>query len=69
MTKALQIEAEHRQALLEGRQPIRRVVVREFSDAVSAFLDWAKAKYRAHPNRGRRIAVSQQVRVHSSARK
>jgi integrase len=58
MTKALQIEAEHRQALLEGRQPIQRVVIREFSDAVSVFLDWAKAKYRAHPNSARRIAVS-----------
>ncbi len=58
MTKALQIEAEDRQALVEGRRPIRRVVVREFSDAVSVFLDWAKAKYRAHPNSARRIGVS-----------
>ena len=58
MRSALQSEAEHRQALLEGRQPARRVVVREFNDAVSVFLDWAKAKYRAHPNSSRRIAVS-----------
>ena len=58
MRSALQSEADHRQALLEGRQPARRVVVREFNDAVSVFLDWAKAKYRAHPNSSRRIAVS-----------
>lgn len=55
---ALRIEAEHRTALLEGRRPVSRVVVREFIDAVREFLEWTKARYRAHPNSGRRIAVS-----------
>jgi integrase len=56
--KASQIEAEHRQALLEGRTPARRLVVREFEDAAAEFLDWAKMEYRAHPNSHRRIATS-----------
>jgi site-specific recombinase XerD len=58
VTRALQIEAEHRQALLEGRRPFRRIVVREFTDATKEFLDWAKMEYRAHPNTYRRVAVS-----------
>jgi len=57
-SKALQMEADHRRALLEGRRPTTRVVVRTFSDAAREFLEWAKARYRAHPNSARRIAVS-----------
>ena len=57
-TRAQQIEAEHRQALLEGRRPSRRIVIRAFSDAAKEFLDWAKMEYRAHPNSHRRIATS-----------
>ena len=57
-TKAQQIEAEHRQALVEGRQPSRKIVVREFMDAVKEFLNWATMEYRAHPNSYRRIATS-----------
>lgn len=55
---ALQAEAEHRQALLEGRRPLRRILVRPFSDAVEEFLDWAKAEHRAHPNTHRRLVIS-----------
>ena len=51
-------ENEHRTALLEGRQPKPRIVVREFSDAKPEFLEWAKAHYREHPNSARRIATS-----------
>jgi site-specific recombinase XerD len=51
-------DGEHRTALLEGRRPKTRVVVREFNSAVREFLEWCKARYRAHPNSGRRIAVS-----------
>jgi integrase len=58
VSEALRIEDEHRTALLEGRRPTRRVVVREFNSAVREFLEWSKARYRAHPNSGRRIAVS-----------
>jgi integrase len=57
-TQARQLEADHRQALLEGRTPLRRFVVREFTDAAEEFLDWAKMEYRAHPNSHRRIATS-----------
>jgi hypothetical protein len=57
-TRARQLEAEHRQALLEGRSPSRRLIVREFEDAAVQFLDWAKTEYRAHPNSHKRIATS-----------
>jgi len=57
-SKARQLEAEHRQALLEGRTPSRRLVVREFADAAVEFLGWAKMEYRARPNSHRRIATS-----------
>jgi integrase len=57
-SEALRIEDEHRTALLEGRRPTTRVVVREFNSAAREFLEWSKARYRAHPNSGRRIAVS-----------
>jgi integrase len=57
-SKAQQIELEYRQALLEGRRPSRRVVVREFSDAADEFLVWAKTEYREHPNSYKRIKTS-----------
>jgi len=55
---ALRIELEHRQALLDGRRPTRRIVVREFSDAAREFLEWAEMQYREHPNSYRRIKTS-----------
>jgi integrase len=58
VSAALQIEAEHRTALLEGRRPVKRAVVREFESAAAEFLEWTKAEYRDHPNSARRIAVS-----------
>jgi len=57
-TKAQQIEAEHRQSLIEGRNPSLKVQVREFVYAAGEFLDWAKMAYRAHPNSYRRVATS-----------
>src|SRR5437016_7801675 len=57
-SKALLIEAEHRKTLLEGRQLLPRIVVREFNSAVPDFLEWAKVNYREHPNSARRIGVS-----------
>jgi integrase len=57
-TRARDIEAEHRLALVDGRNPTRRVVVREFCDAAKEFLEWAKMEYRAHPNSYKRIATS-----------
>ena len=56
--RALQLEAEHRQALLEGRKPFRRVIVRQFNNVAKEFLEWAKAECRAHPNSCRRLAGS-----------
>jgi site-specific recombinase XerD len=56
-TEARDKEAEHRRELREGRGP-RRILIREFSDAAKAFLDWAETQYRAHPNSYRRIATS-----------
>jgi integrase len=56
--KARQIETDLRQALLEGRTPIRRFVIRGFTDAAKEFLEWAEMEYRAHPNSHRRIATS-----------
>lgn len=55
---ARQQEAEHRQALIDGRSPTRRVMVREFSDAADQFLSWAKTEYREHPSSERRIRTS-----------
>jgi integrase len=56
--EARQQEAEHHKALLEGRRVSRRIRVREFTDAASEFLEWARMEYRAHPNSHRRIATS-----------
>ena len=56
-TKAQDVEADHRRALLEGRRP-QRIVVREFTDAAEEFLTWARMEHRAHPNSSRRIATS-----------
>jgi len=56
--EARQIEAEHLQALREGRRPSHRIVVRELLPAANDFLHWAKMEYRAHPNSFRRIAIS-----------
>ena len=64
VSRARTLEAEHRIALLEGRRPTLRMVVREFSDAVPEFLEWTKSHYRAHPNSGRRIAVSLASALH-----
>jgi len=58
MRDAQQMEAEHHQALLEGRRPLHRVLIRDFSDAAIEFLDWAKMEYRAHLNSHRRLATS-----------
>jgi integrase len=52
------LESEHRKALIEGRNPIRRLVVREFEEAAQDFLAWSKVEYRSHPNSHRRIATS-----------
>ena len=61
-TKQNKNEAEdggdYREALLEGHRPSRRVVVREFSDAATEFLEWAEGEYRSHPNSYRRIHTS-----------
>src|SRR5208282_1124987 len=57
-SRAREIEAEHRLALVEGRRPTRRIVVREFCDAADSFLQWAEIEYRAHPNSYKRIKTS-----------
>ena len=57
-TKAQDVESEHRRALMEGRAPERKVVVRRFIDAAAEFLKWAAMEYREHPNSARRLAVS-----------
>ena len=57
-TRAKQLEAEHLIALAEGRNPSRRMVVREFSDAATDFLDWVKVEHRSHPNSFLRIETS-----------
>lgn len=57
-TRAQQIEYEYRQALVEGRNPSRRIVVRSFSNATEEFLAWTKTEYRQHPNSGKRIRTS-----------
>lgn len=57
-SEALRIEAELRKALLEGRKPFRRILVRQFNDVAKEFLEWAKAEYRAHPNSFRQVAGS-----------
>jgi site-specific recombinase XerD len=51
-------ESKHRQDLREGRNPTRRILIREFSDAAEEFLEWVKVEHRQHPNSYRRIATS-----------
>ncbi len=58
VTKAQQTELEYRQALLDGRRPTRRIVIRQFSDAAQEFLDWAEVEHRDHPNSYLRLATS-----------
>jgi integrase len=59
MTEARDAESAHRQELREGRDPrAQKILVREFTDAATAFLEWTKMEYRAHPNSYRRIATS-----------
>lgn len=58
VTAAQQIENDHRTALMEGRSPSRRVQVRQFNDAATDFLEWAKAEYREHPSSAKRLATS-----------
>jgi len=57
-SKAKDIEARHRLDLLEGRNHVRRVVVREFSDAALDFLHWCEVEHRDHPNTQKRIKTS-----------
>jgi integrase len=57
-TRAQELELEHRRALRDGQNPVRRVMVRQFSDAAQEFLEWAKVEYREHPNSARRLSVS-----------
>ena len=56
--KAADKEADHRRDLMEGRRTSRKIVVREFSDAATEFLEWAQVDHREHPNSHRRIATS-----------
>jgi integrase len=58
MTKALEVEAEYRSALREGRRSTRRILVRGFNDAAKEFLEWVEVEHRQHPNSYRRIATS-----------
>ena len=58
VNQALQMEWEYRQALMEGRRPSRRIVVREFTVAADEFLGWAVGHYVEHPNSYKRVATS-----------
>ena len=51
-------ELQHRMAIKEGRQPIRKLAARLFSDASADFLTHCKTEHRAHPETARRIATS-----------
>src|SRR5215831_9613721 len=56
--RAQEIELDYRRTLEEGHRQTRRVVIREFSDAVEDFLKWAVTHYREHPNSYKRIMTS-----------
>ena len=58
MRDAQDQESQHRQALRDGQNTTRRIVIRQFDDAASDFLAWAAISYREHPNRYKRIAAS-----------
>ena len=57
-TLARQLESEHRKALVEGRTPIRRLVVREFEEAAEEFLAGAKSSIALTP-----IAIGESPRA------
>ena len=51
-------ESERRKALKEGYTGVHRILIRQFKDAATEFLEWAKVEYRAHPNSYLRVATS-----------
>jgi integrase len=57
--KAEQMEAAHRQAIMEGRWGFNRSIkARAFADALPEFLAWCKVEYQAHEQSWRRIQTS-----------
>lgn len=57
-TAASKIEAEHQQAVTEGRAPSRRIKARTFADASAEYMALRDADCRAHPATARRIRTS-----------
>jgi len=56
--EALAMQVDHRRALLEGRRPSRRIVIRQFNDAARDSLKWAEVEHRDHPNTYKRVCTS-----------
>lgn len=56
--RAEQMEAGHRQAILEGRWGIAPLTPRSFNDAVPEFLKFCDVEYSQHPDSAKRISVS-----------
>jgi integrase len=57
-TEAVRMEAEHRQAVREGRAFRPRLKARTCSDAAAEYLAWCDAEHRDRPSTARRIRTS-----------
>jgi len=58
VSEATRVEAEHRQAIREGREFRPRLKARTCSDAATEYLRWCDAEHRDRPSTARRIRVS-----------
>lgn len=57
-TKALLLEAEARQKVMDGRGDELRIRIEPFTSAADAFAKWCEGEYKEHPNSWKRLRTS-----------
>lgn len=57
-SRVLKLEKKHRDAVLRGEQPARRLISRGFTKASEDFLEWCEAEHPEKPNTVKRIKTS-----------
>ena len=58
---AERLEKKHRDSVLKGEQPAKRVASRAFNRAAEEFVEHANVQYQEHPNSAKRIKTSMSV--------
>ncbi len=58
MPAAQREEKKHRDSILKGERPAKRLRIRSFNEAVVEFIEYVKVKYAEHPATARRIVTS-----------